>query len=153
MTAGRPWYVPVGALRRRFGSSRDIEVEAPVPHLAVSYAHVPDEALVSFKGTVTSTMGGVVVSGTVRAPYEGECRRCLEEARGELVIDVSEICLDEPEPDLGYRVDPEWLDLEPIVHDACILELPLAPLCREACLGLCPICGVNRNDQTCDCEP
>ncbi len=148
-----PWLVPVGALRRRLGSSRDVEISAPITEMAVSYARVPDDAPVVFKGNVSSTMGGVVVSGVIRAPYEGECRRCLEAARGELEITVDELCLDEPEPDLGYGVDPEWLDLEPIVHDACILDLPLAPLCRENCLGLCPICGVNRNNQTCDCEP
>jgi uncharacterized protein len=119
--------------------------------MAVSYSKVPDEALVSFAGTVASTGGGVIVEGTVRAPYEGECRRCLEAASGELEIAVREVCLDESDPELGYGVEPDWLDLEPIVHDACILELPLAPLCREDCQGLCPECGVNRNNQSCSC--
>jgi len=45
----------------------------------------------------------------------------------------------------------DWLDLEPLAHDACILELPLAPLCGPDCLGLCPECGANRNHETCTC--
>jgi uncharacterized protein len=69
----------------------------------------------------------------------------------ELDIEVKEVCTDDPDPDLMYPVEPDWLDLEPLVHDACILELPLAPLCREDCKGLCPECGVNRNSETCSC--
>lgn len=143
--------MPVGALRRRSGSIREVEISASIPDLAVSYSRVPEGAAVTFAGTVASTVGGVVVNGAVAAPFEGECRRCLEQAEGRLAVVVSEVCLDEADPELGYGVEPEWLDLEPIVHDACILELPLAPLCREACLGLCPVCGANRNHQTCAC--
>ena len=40
-------------------------------------------------------------------------------------------------------------DLEDLVHDAVLLELPIAPLCREGCRGLCPMCGINRNEKTC----
>ncbi|MGH9171482.1 MAG: YceD family protein [Acidimicrobiales bacterium] len=151
MSPARAWLVPVGALRRHSGSAREVEIHAPLPGMAITYARVPDESAVSFKGKVTSTVGGVVVDGTAQARYEGECRRCLEEASGELVVAVREVCLDHPDPELGYGVEPDWLDLEPIVHDACILELPLAPLCREACQGLCPECGVNRNNEACSC--
>jgi len=148
---GRPWLVPIGALRRRSGSIRDVEVTAPIADMAVSYSRVPDDALVTFRGTVASTIGGVVVAGKVSAPVEIECRRCLDTALAELDIEVKEVCTDDPDPDLMYPVEPDWLDLEPLVHDACILELPLAPLCREDCKGLCPECGVNRNSETCSC--
>ena len=50
-----------------------------------------------------------------------------------------------------YPLPGDELDLEPLAHDACILELPLAPLCGEDCLGLCPECGVNRNLEPCSC--
>jgi uncharacterized protein len=150
--SGRPWLVPIGALRKHPGVSREVDVAASIEDLAVSFARVPDEALISFVGTVASTVGGVIVEGAVRAPYSGECRRCLDEASGQLEIALREVCLDEPDPELGYGVEPDWLDLEPIVHDACILELPLAPLCREDCQGLCPECGANRNNQACSCE-
>jgi uncharacterized protein len=39
-----------------------------------------------------------------------------------------------------------------VVRDACILDLPLAPLCRADCAGLCPECGVNRNLEQCSCD-
>ena len=40
----------------------------------------------------------------------------------------------------------DQLDLEPMVREAVLLELPLAPLCRPDCAGLCPECGANRNE-------
>jgi len=119
--------------------------------MAISDSWVPEGADVTFDGWVESVLGGAVVRGRIRAPWEGICRRCLEAAHGELDIEIHEICTDEPD-ELSYPVEADWLDLEPIVHDACILDLPLAPLCREDCQGLCPECGVNRNSETCSCE-
>jgi uncharacterized protein len=148
----RPWLVAVGALRRRPGTRIEVAVAAPIDDMAVSNSWVPEGADVHFDGAVESTIGGVTVIGRVRAPVEGVCRRCLDVARSELDIAIRELCVDEPDPELGYGVGPEWLDLEPIVRDACILELPLAPLCRDDCQGLCAVCGANRNRETCSCE-
>ncbi len=43
------------------------------------------------------------------------------------------------------------IDLGPLVRDAVVLELPMAPLCRDDCAGLCPQCGANRNEGDCGC--
>ena len=51
-----------------------------------------------------------------------------------------------------YPLDDDTLDLEPLVRDALLLELPLAPLCTEDCAGLCPSCGADRNETQCDCR-
>jgi uncharacterized protein len=45
----------------------------------------------------------------------------------------------------------EEFDLLPIVRERIILALPLKPLCREDCKGLCPHCGASRNTESCDC--
>ena len=50
-----------------------------------------------------------------------------------------------------YLLAGDELDLEPLARDAVLLDLPLAPLCSEECLGLCPQCGTNWNDGPCDC--
>ncbi len=65
---------------------------------------------------------------------------------------MRELCVDEPdEEETTYRLNGDLLDLAPLVHDACILELPLAPLCSAECLGICPDCGANRNVEACAC--
>jgi len=150
--ARRPWLVQVAGLRRQPGGRRSAAISAPVDELFVSSARVSDGAEVGFEGELEAVAGGVIVHGRVRAPWEGTCRRCLAAARGELDVEVRELASEDPDPELGYALTPDWLDLEPIVHDACILELPLAPLCVDDCRGLCPDCGANRNVEACSRE-
>ena len=52
-----------------------------------------------------------------------------------------------------YPIEGDHLDLQPLVRDALLLELPLAPLCREDCRGLCPECGADLNAAPCECRP
>jgi uncharacterized protein len=45
------------------------------------------------------------------------------------------------------------IDLDPIVREQLLLELPEYPVCDEQCKGLCPVCGANLNDRECGCDP
>lgn len=61
------------------------------------------------------------------------------------------VAITEDDLDLfGY--DGEVVDLEPLVREQFVLAVPYAPLCSEDCRGLCPQCGINRNQGTCACE-
>ena len=82
----------------------------------------------------------------------GECRRCGGPVAGAVVATVRERYAPPTEPprrdEDAYPLAGDELDLEPLARDAVLLDLPLAPLCSEACLGLCPQCGTNWNDAT-----
>ena len=52
----------------------------------------------------------------------------------------------------AYLIENDAVDLAPLARDAILLDLPLAPLCREECRGLCPECGIDRNEESCDCS-
>jgi uncharacterized protein len=145
--------VDVGALRRHPGERRDLSRRGEIADLFVTASRVPEGAEVAVEGVLESVSGGILVTATVTAPWEGECRRCLDRARGELQAEVVELVTDVPDPDTGYLVDGDVLDVRAMAHDACILELPPAPLCSEGCRGLCPVCGVNRNVEECSCAP
>jgi uncharacterized protein len=51
-----------------------------------------------------------------------------------------------------YPLTGEQLDLAPLVRDALLLSLPLAPLCRPDCAGLCPVCGAELAEGPCGCD-
>ena len=102
--------------------------------------------------TLEGVPGGVIARGHVTAPWEGECRRCLVAVGGELRCQVLEVFERSHDPDQTYPLLGDQLDLEPLVRDAVMLELPQAPLCREGCLGLCPSCGADLNEGGCGCE-
>ena len=118
---------------------------------------VPEGAEAWADVNLQSFDGGVMVVGTVGAPWSGMCRRCTVPVGGELVIAVRERFTEpgarygDPEDDESYPIVDDRLDLRPMVRDAVVLELPLAPLCRDDCRGLCSHCGADLNEEACGC--
>lgn len=152
--ADRPFLVDVGALQANPGSRRRLEVEGTLSglELETSAVRVAEDVPIRFEGVFEAVHEGILVTGTVRFRWRGTCRRCLEPAEGERSVEVRELYVEHGDEETTYALGHEVLDLEPLVHDACILDLPLAPLCREDCLGLCPACGANRNTDPCGCD-
>jgi uncharacterized protein len=156
-----PWLVPITTLRRHPGSRREEQRVGPVGELGdlkVAGSVVPAGASAEAAAVLDAVLGGgIEVTGEVRAPWEGECRRCLRPLSGELRCQVRELyrprgAEEAADPDEDtYPLSGDQLDLRPLVRDALLLELPLAPLCRPDCRGLCPLCGVDRNETSCDC--
>jgi len=123
--------------RRNPGVQRPLSVSGPLRELATSAAAVPEGGEVAAEVVVEAlTDGRVTVTGRVTAPWEGECRRCLQAVRGEVAVDVQELFEPHPTPEAEtYHLDGDQLDLEPMLRDAVLLALPLAPLCTEVCAG------------------
>jgi len=150
---GRPFVVHVAALRREVGERWHEERRGPVEGLDCSGSAVPEGASLLADVVVEAVLGGVSVAGTVVAPWVGECRRCLAPASGQLRLAVRELYTEGGDGEDTYPLEGDEVDLEPLVHDAVLLELPSAPLCRPDCRGLCPECGADRNEEPCHCEP
>jgi uncharacterized protein len=144
--------VHVAKLRRSLGT-RWHEVRCgPIEGLECSASAVPDGADVEADVVLESVAGGVSVQGTLSAPWVGECRRCLSRASGTLRLPVFEHFTVGGDGSDTYPLVGDELDLEPMIRDAVVLELPQAPLCRPGCRGLCPVCGADRNVESCSCE-
>ena len=154
-----PWLVPITSLRRSLGNRRHEERSGRVGELRVADSRVDENAEVWADVDLDSVDGGIEVSGQIEAPWEGECRRCLQPVRGVLNVEVREVYRPRPpgEPEdqdeETYPLKGELLDLRPLVRDAILLELPIAPLCRFDCAGLCPTCGADLADGPCGCPP
>ena len=95
---------------------------------------------------VSHTTNGYSLRLRFEAKLDGPCVRCLESAGHEVAVDVREI--DQPggveELDSEY-LDNDELDLRGWARDTLALALPTQIVCREDCLGLCPVCGENLN--------
>jgi uncharacterized protein len=141
--------VGVADLLRSPGSHRDVVLAAPLGELEVVGSAVPEGADVELELRLDAVNDGIVAKGVVRAPWRGECRRCLRAIEGTAQADVLEIF--EPEPVEGEtsKLQTDRIDLEPLAREAILLELPLAPLCQDDCAGLCPECGADRNAGDC----
>jgi len=58
---------------------------------------------------------------------------------------------DEDEDENVATYDGDEIDVGAQIRDLILLAMPINPLCRESCAGLCPFCGGNRNLIPCDC--
>ena len=150
---GAEFVVSVAQIAKAPGSRREVHFAGELDGLEVSGSRVPEGDLVDVAVALESVSEGILVSGRLKTRFVGECRRCLGLAEGELTVEILELCTENPTDEESYPLGPDLVDLAPIVHDACILALPLAPLCSEECRGICPECGANRNLEQCSCVP
>ncbi len=125
---------------------------AVLSDLKVSTSWIKPPGIVEVDVLLEAVHGGVLVSGTVKAQWQGICRRCLGDANGIITCYVRELFEPNSNLETTYLLQSDRLDLEPLARDAILLELPVAPLCAEDCLGLCIKCGMNLNEGTCDCN-
>ena len=103
--------------------------------------------------TLEAFDGGVAVTGTVSGRWEGECRRCLGSIDGELAVEVRELFRrGGGEQEGTYPMAEDHINLREMVLDALFVALPLLPLCREDCSGICAVCGADLNVAPCRCE-
>lgn len=101
--------------------------------------------------------------GRLDAMLDLGCSRCLERFAWPVRVNIDMLYVSESE-DVGdgdVRIEEadvntafyrdEQIDLGQLMHEQFQLTLPMKPLCREDCLGLCAVCGGNRNTTTCQC--
>jgi uncharacterized protein len=106
----------------------------------------------------------VNLSGKIKTELETECSRCLSPINstldfsfkvGFVTEDVyqNELETELDDEDLELSIyDGEKIDLNELAQEQILLNLPTQVLCKNDCKGLCPKCGVNLNEKTCDCQ-
>jgi uncharacterized protein len=155
-----PYRIGVALLLRDVPSTSEVRFSAPFDERGefeprgAAETDIAGSAEVSVQLQLQSFSGGLRAKGRVSAPWFGVCRRCSAAVVGESDVAVDERFVDirEEGDEEAYLIENDFIDLEPMVHDILLLDLPLAPLCREDCQGLCPHCGGDRNEVPCDCQ-
>lgn len=116
-------------------------------------------------GRLTRADGDIVFQGRLTGAYHQACARCLEPAKASFSLDVLWTFVESGSVDavsMAGEADLEgpfaadertWsgdeVDLAGAVWEDLVLAAPGKVVCREDCQGLCPVCGVNRNHETC----
>src|SRR6516225_6565224 len=148
-------------LGRQAGSAKAQQLTVPAPDdMRLELARVPVGAEMALDVRFEAVTEGVLVTGSATAPLAGECARCLAPLATTVTASYTELYLytrdrhdkhdrfDEntEQDDEELHLDGDLLDLEPVLRDAVVLALPMSPLCREDCPGLCVECGVPLAD-------
>lgn len=128
------------------GAAKTVHVGEPVPGLQTELATVPEDAPLEGDLTLESVVEGIFVHGSVAGRYAMRCARCLKEFDRPFDVAMNELYVREAGPEDDYALAQDLtLDPEPMVRDAVVLEMPFSPLCKPDCLGICEVCGGDRN--------
>ena len=114
---------------------------------------------------LANTEGELRIQGRYTVEMAAQCDRCLGRARFPMdagfdlfyrpmsfIAREEEVEIDEGEAEIGFY-ENGGIELEEILHEQVLLGLPMQRICSDACKGICPVCGANRNETECDCKP
>jgi uncharacterized protein len=137
---------PVGDLLARPGAHLDVDLALPV-------ALATDAVVID--GTATGTLridvasGALVVRGRVGVGASITCARCLGEMPIEVAADLTATFGDAEDEDSLPISAERRIDLATPVAEELAMAMPVAPLCRPDCRGLCATCGTDLNGDPC----
>lgn len=107
---------------------------------------------VSGSALISRAQQGLLIQGAFSAETSSTCVRCLNDFQLPLQTEFSELYAfkDENATESGLLVpDNGFIDLRPLLIEYLLVEIPINPLCKVDCAGLCPECGCNLNVTQC----
>lgn len=174
-TEDSPWAVSVAQVASRPGQSKEIDATFPAPSgIGDEIVGVDEGTDVSVVGSFDSIVDGLILNARISAPVHAECTRCLKPIQRDWTVNVTsffpyedksaagkggkagkngkeeevDIIAGEDEAEDAYPLldGGAWADLEALLRDTLVEELPLQPLCKPDCKGLCSQCGIDLNE-------
>lgn len=99
----------------------------------------------------------IVVSGETQVAVKATCDRCLNDTDVSLDLVIEETAdvaegIFVPDEDLSPYLEDKLIDVDGLLSEQILLGWPSKVLCNEDCKGLCPVCGCNLNETTCNCD-
>lgn len=136
------------------GASLDIELNEMVEGSEIMLEGFAIYGPVSLKGSLTNVGDIIKLDGELSASYKVNCFRCLKKVESKIDVTVSEDFIEEGSNKIedAYTYQGKYVELEKVIKDNIILNLPVKQVCDEECKGFCPKCGVDLNDKECKCS-
>lgn len=146
--------IDVSEILKMEGASLEIKYEGPLEELNSTGLDIKFEDFVNFIGRVENSNGILKLNGNLRVNYSTLCFRCLKEVKGILDLTVNEnfVAGEKSEDIEAYTYEGKFIEIDKMLIDNIILNIPMKQLCSKACKGLCQRCGVNLNEKSCDCK-
>lgn len=115
----------------------------------------PETELIDLRGkaSIGRTPQGLIAKVDISAQTKSECSRCLDPIDQRVATEFTELyAFNERSITESQLLLPKnhQIDLAPLIREYLILDMPIRPLCKANCKGLCPVCGVNHNHEECE---
>lgn len=146
-------YVDISELAREPYGEEPFHFEVDAAELSLDSEDYEIRGTVVVDGKVSVSGGRFRVEGTISCVKSFLCDRCLKPSEEEQQHPFSEEYAADATEENGFnKLTGESIDLVPLVRDTVIAAQPIAKLCKPDCKGLCPVCGQDLNEGTCDCD-
>lgn len=141
-----PFVFPVKSLMHKPGTSETLTREIPAPtHYGESVCVVAEGEPLHLMVLLESVHEGILVSGTVDTSAKADCVRCLDPVTVPIHATIQELFAYLPDDSYDYQVVQDEIDLDQVVRDQVVVELPFQPVCSPDCPGLDPETGEKRD--------
>ena len=146
--------IDVSEILKMEDASLEIKYEGPLEELNSIGLDMKFEDFVSFNGRIANNHGVLKLSGNLKVNYSTLCFRCLVAVEGSLDFAVNENFTtgDKSEAIEAYTYEGKFIEIEKLLIDNIVLNIPMKQLCNNTCKGLCQRCGANLNEKSCDCK-
>mgnify|MGYP005838486289 CR=1 FL=1 len=136
------------------GASLEVQVQETISELNELVDDVTFNQPVRFNGKLVNISGILKLEGHMETGYNTKCFRCLLDLNGTLSVDVKEDIIDgRTNPDSEtYTYEGNFFEIDKLIKDYVLLNLPVRHVCDEDCKGLCYKCGSNLNVAACECK-
>ncbi len=146
--------IDVSSIVKINGASLDVRFDEAIAELNNLESGFDFKDAVKFEGVLTNASGVLKLNGSLKASYSTKCSRCVKDIEDNFELKIREDIIEGSETaDVdAYTYNDNYILLDSILKDNIILNLPVKKVCDDNCKGLCPRCGTNLNEKTCDCK-
>lgn len=155
-------FIDVTEIRKFPGGTWHFDLRETVAPIEISGDEVRLDNPLEISLDVKNTGKVLVFTGKVTGATELVCSRCLEKYRYHLdavfeerfchVSDVSEVRDEGQDTDDIHIFEGSRIQLDDILNESIVLNIPMKSVCSDKCQGLCAVCGGNLNKNNCGCE-
>jgi uncharacterized protein len=148
--------VNVAQVRRNVGDTAHFELTEDFSSYESDLDGVSFRTPVHVDLQVNNTGKSLLVEGKVRTAIDAQCGRCLKDFSYPIEQDYQDEWVYAPQAteeqqETALVFEKDEIELNERILEQIVLALPMRFICSHECKGLCPVCGVNRNEVSCDC--
>ena len=146
--------VDISSILKVDDASLNVEFNGSIENFESTYDDLFFGEPIEFKGTFVNIGGIIKLYGRLITGYSVKCSRFLRAIKKDIVVDIKEDFTEEDkfDKDEAYTYQGKIIELDKVLKDNIILNLPAKQICTEECKGLCSICGGNLNEKDCKCS-
>jgi uncharacterized protein len=136
-------------LLKERGLEKELRIEQELEPIETETQSVKPTKPFKIELKISNIDGMLRVEGKMRGTVKLACSRCLEEYKLPIFQPIDAVFSPKPFDQETYPVTEGKIDIGQVIEEVLLLAIPMKPLCREDCKGLCPKCGQNLNFKDC----